>query len=256
MTSQLSYVNGEISKLGSLRVPARRRRRAAGAGRGGGRPRRARRGRDARSPGWPRPSRRWRSAPCSPASTTPGRRWSPSGPAPAAWTRRTSPRCCCGCTCAGPSGTATRPRSTRPRTPRRPGLKSATFAVKVPYAYGTLSVESGTHRLVRISPFDNQGRRQTSFAGVEVLPVVEQTDHIDIPENEMRVDVYRSSGPGWAERQHHRLGGADHPHPDRHRGHLPEREVPAAEQGLRDAGAPGPAAGAQAPGGAGQDGRA
>ncbi len=76
------------------------------------------------------------------------------------------------------------------------GLKSATFAVKAPYAYGTLSVESGTHRLVRISPFDNQGRRQTSFAGVEVLPVVEQTDHIDIPENEMRVDVFRSSGPG------------------------------------------------------------
>lgn len=76
------------------------------------------------------------------------------------------------------------------------GLKSATFAVKVPYAYGTLSVESGTHRLVRISPFDNQGRRQTSFAGVEVLPVTEQTDHIDIPENEVRVDVYRSSGPG------------------------------------------------------------
>jgi peptide chain release factor 2 len=76
------------------------------------------------------------------------------------------------------------------------GIKSATFQVKVPYAYGTLSVEQGTHRLVRISPFDNQGRRQTSFAGVEVLPVVEQTDHIDIPEDELRVDVYRSSGPG------------------------------------------------------------
>jgi peptide chain release factor 2 len=76
------------------------------------------------------------------------------------------------------------------------GLKSATFAVKVPYAYGTLSVEQGTHRLVRISPFDNQGRRQTSFAGVEVLPVTETTDHIEIPENEMRVDVFRSSGPG------------------------------------------------------------
>jgi peptide chain release factor 2 len=76
------------------------------------------------------------------------------------------------------------------------GIKSATFQVKAPYAYGTLSVEQGTHRLVRISPFDNQGRRQTSFAGVEVLPVVEQTDHIDIPEDELRVDVYRSSGPG------------------------------------------------------------
>src|SRR3954463_14013955 len=76
------------------------------------------------------------------------------------------------------------------------GIKSATFAVKQPYAYGTLSVEQGTHRLVRISPFDNQGRRQTSFAGVEVLPVVEQTDHVDIPENDLRIDVFRSSGPG------------------------------------------------------------
>jgi peptide chain release factor 2 len=76
------------------------------------------------------------------------------------------------------------------------GIKSATFAVKSPYAYGTMSVEQGTHRLVRISPFDNQGRRQTSFAGVEVLPVVETTDHIDIPDDEIRVDVYRSSGPG------------------------------------------------------------
>src|SRR6478735_3299076 len=76
------------------------------------------------------------------------------------------------------------------------GLKSATFAVHAPYAYGTLSVEAGTHRLVRISPFDNQGRRQTSFAAVEVVPVVEQTDHIEIPEGDIRVDVYRSSGPG------------------------------------------------------------
>ena len=76
------------------------------------------------------------------------------------------------------------------------GLKSATFAIHAPYAYGTLSVEAGTHRLVRISPFDNQGRRQTSFAAVEVVPVLEQTDEIEIPEEEIRVDVYRSSGPG------------------------------------------------------------
>ncbi|MFB9430712.1 peptide chain release factor 2 [Streptoalloteichus tenebrarius] len=76
------------------------------------------------------------------------------------------------------------------------GIKSATFRVKAPYAYGTLSVEQGTHRLVRISPFDNQGRRQTSFAGVEVIPVVEQSDHVDIDEKDLRVDVYRSSGPG------------------------------------------------------------
>jgi peptide chain release factor 2 len=76
------------------------------------------------------------------------------------------------------------------------GIKSATFQVKAPYAYGTLSVEQGTHRLVRISPFDNQGRRQTSFAGVEVAPVVETSDHVEIDEKEIRVDVYRSSGPG------------------------------------------------------------
>ncbi|HNM84032.1 MAG TPA: peptide chain release factor 2 [Mycobacterium sp.] len=76
------------------------------------------------------------------------------------------------------------------------GIKSATFAVHAPFAYGTLSVEQGTHRLVRISPFDNQSRRQTSFADVEVLPVVDTTDHIEIPEGDVRVDVYRSSGPG------------------------------------------------------------
>jgi peptide chain release factor 2 len=76
------------------------------------------------------------------------------------------------------------------------GIKSATFQVHAPFAYGTLSVEQGTHRLVRISPFDNQGRRQTSFAGVEVAPVVETSDHVDIDEKDLRVDVYRSSGPG------------------------------------------------------------
>ena len=76
------------------------------------------------------------------------------------------------------------------------GLKSATFEVQAPYAYGTLSVEAGTHRLVRISPFDNQGRRQTSFAAVEVIPLIESTDHIEIPESELKVDVFRSSGTG------------------------------------------------------------
>lgn len=76
------------------------------------------------------------------------------------------------------------------------GIKSATIEISAPYAYGTLSVEAGTHRLVRISPFDNQGRRQTSFAAVEVIPVTEHTDHIDIPEADIKVDVFRSSGPG------------------------------------------------------------
>ena len=93
------------------------------------------------------------------------------------------------------------------------GIKSATFQVKAPYAYGTLSVEQGTHRLVRISPFDNQGRRQTSFAGVEVLPVVEQSDHVEIPDDDIRVDVYRSSGPGGQGDQHRptRRCGSDAP---------------------------------------------
>jgi peptide chain release factor 2 len=76
------------------------------------------------------------------------------------------------------------------------GIKSATFVVKAPFAYGTLAGEHGVHRLVRISPFDNQARRQTSFASVDVTPVVEETDHVEIPEDEIRVDVYRSSGPG------------------------------------------------------------
>jgi len=76
------------------------------------------------------------------------------------------------------------------------GLKSVEFAVHAPYAYGTLSVEAGTHRLVRISPFDNQGRRQTSFAAVEVVPQLEQTDEIEIDENDVRTDVFRSGGPG------------------------------------------------------------
>ncbi len=76
------------------------------------------------------------------------------------------------------------------------GIKSATFRVDAPYAYGRMSVEGGTHRLVRISPFDNQGRRQTSFAAVEVVPLVEATDHIDVPDSDIRVDTYCSSGPG------------------------------------------------------------
>ncbi|MGN6792481.1 MAG: peptide chain release factor 2 [Streptosporangiaceae bacterium] len=76
------------------------------------------------------------------------------------------------------------------------GIKSTTFVIKAPYAYGTLRGEHGTHRMVRISKYDNQGRRQTSFAGVDVIPVVQQADHIDVPDDELRIDVYRSSGPG------------------------------------------------------------
>lgn len=76
------------------------------------------------------------------------------------------------------------------------GIRSATFKINASYGYGTLSVEQGTHRLVRISPFDNQHRRQTSFAHVEVLPEVEPIDHVEIADKDIRIDVYRSSGPG------------------------------------------------------------
>ena len=76
------------------------------------------------------------------------------------------------------------------------GIKSATFEIDAPFAFGTLSVEGGTHRLVRMSPFNSAGKRQTSFAAVEVVPLIEQTDVIEIPESDIRVDVFRSSGPG------------------------------------------------------------
>ena len=76
------------------------------------------------------------------------------------------------------------------------GVKSVVFQVKTPYAYGTLAGEHGVHRLVRISPFDNQARRQTSFAAIDVTPVVDTTDAVEVDEKEIRVDVFRSSGPG------------------------------------------------------------
>lgn len=76
------------------------------------------------------------------------------------------------------------------------GIKSATFEIDAPYAFGTLSVEAGTHRLARISPFGSADKRQTSFAAVEVIPVLEEATEVDVPESDIRVDVFRSSGPG------------------------------------------------------------
>ena len=76
------------------------------------------------------------------------------------------------------------------------GIKSATFEVDAPHAFGILSVEAGTHRLVRMSPFGAAGKRQTSFAAVEVIPLLEESAAIEVPESDIRVDVFRSSGPG------------------------------------------------------------
>jgi peptide chain release factor 2 len=76
------------------------------------------------------------------------------------------------------------------------GIKSVTMTVEGPRAYGLASAEAGTHRLVRISPFDQAKRRHTSFAAVDVIPVLEDEDAPEIDDAELRVDIYRSSGPG------------------------------------------------------------
>jgi peptide chain release factor 2 len=76
------------------------------------------------------------------------------------------------------------------------GIKSATIAVQGPHAYGYMKAESGVHRLVRISPFDANARRQTSFASVLVMPDVEEDIEIDIRDDDLRIDTYRSSGAG------------------------------------------------------------
>jgi peptide chain release factor 2 len=76
------------------------------------------------------------------------------------------------------------------------GLKSATIRVNGENAYGWLKTEAGVHRLVRISPFDSNARRHTSFSSVTVYPVIDQSIEIDIPEKDVRIDVYRASGAG------------------------------------------------------------
>jgi peptide chain release factor 2 len=76
------------------------------------------------------------------------------------------------------------------------GIKSATLSIRGPNAYGYLKGERGVHRLVRISPYDAQGRRHTSFASVEILPDVEDDLTVEIDDKDLRVDTYRSSGAG------------------------------------------------------------
>jgi peptide chain release factor 2 len=76
------------------------------------------------------------------------------------------------------------------------GIKSATFRVEGDNAYGLYGAEKGVHRLVRLSPFDSANRRQTSFAGVEVAPVIEDAGEVDIDADDLQVDTYRASGAG------------------------------------------------------------
>jgi peptide chain release factor 2 len=76
------------------------------------------------------------------------------------------------------------------------GINSATLAIRGPMAYGYLKGETGMHRLVRISPFNSEGKRQTSFAAVDVTPEVEDSEEIEIDEADVRTDTYRASGAG------------------------------------------------------------
>ncbi|MFW5841751.1 MAG: peptide chain release factor 2 [Bacillota bacterium] len=76
------------------------------------------------------------------------------------------------------------------------GIKSVTFTVEGSYAFGKLKSEAGVHRLVRLSPFDSSGRRHTSFASINVIPEIDDTIDIDINENDLKIDTYRSSGAG------------------------------------------------------------
>ena len=136
-------------------------------------------------------------------------------------------RCCCACTRAGPSSTASRSTTSKRPQGEEAGIKSATIEVKGRNAYGWLKTENGVHRLVRISPFDSNARRHTSFASVNVYPVVDDRIKIDIKEvgRARRHDARRRRRR--PARQQDRIGDPPHPHPDQHRRRLPERPLAA-----------------------------
>jgi hypothetical protein len=137
------------------------------------------------------------------------------------------------------------------------GIKGSVLEIKGQYAYGFLRPESGVHRLVRISPFDSQARRHTSFASVFVYPVVNEEINIEIREEDLKIDVYRASGAGWPARQQDEFGRAHHPHPDRDRLRVAGAAFAVQEQGDGDEAAQEqalPARGRQARRGEGGDG--
>ena len=131
---------------------------------------------------------------------------------------------------------------------------SYTFEIKGDGAYSVFKFEGGTHRVQRVPETESQGRIHTSTATVAVLPEAEDVD-VEVNQNDLQIDVYRSSGPGRAVGQHDRLGRADHAQADRDRGLDAGREVPAAEPREGDEGAARAAVRGQARRAAGRAGR-
>ena len=151
----------------------------------------------ARSSAWRKSVESFRAADHAAGSRRRARRDSHhSSRARAAPSPRIGRRCSCGCTSAGRSAAATRsPCSTSSRA-KRPGIKSVSLEIKGEYAYGFLKAEKGVHRLVRISPYDSQARRHTSFASVFVYPDIDDTIEVDLREEDIKMDVFRASGAG------------------------------------------------------------
>ena len=113
------------------------------------------------------------------------------------------------------------------------GIKSATLLIKGHNAYGWLKTESGVHRLVRISPYDSNARRHTSFASAWVYPVIDDTIEIDVDESRSAHRYLPLVGRRRPACQHHQFGGPHHAYPDRHRGRLPAGALAAQEPGDR-----------------------
>ena len=189
---------------------------------------------------------------CRATRTTARTSSSRSRRARAARSRRCSPATCCGCTCATPSARAGRPSCSTRSRPISAATSGARVAVRSRRpddpVWARLKYEGGVHRVQRVPVTESQGRIHTSAAGVLVLPEAEEVE-VEIDPNDLRIDVFRSSGPGGQSVNTTDSAVRITHLPDRHRRVVPEREEPAAEQGGRHAHPAGPAARCGAGGG-------